>query len=112
LIGFVRKIKRLLDLSQRLEMVEVELNEIDIKVQKSINQYSKEFEKKIQKMTFDYTKNLDDTKSDYLKRYLEVRMDCIQNQVKDMIPKAFKQLQDNVSLIELRLEELKADEEE
>jgi uncharacterized protein YicC (UPF0701 family) len=65
-------------LSQRITLVENELNELDKRLESAVNQYSKQFEKKIQDMTFAYTKNLDDTKSDYLKRYLEQRMDGMQ----------------------------------
>ncbi len=102
-MGFIQRIKDIWTLSQRITLVENELNELDSRFEQAINQYSKQFEKKIQDMTFAYTKNLDDTKSDYLKRYLEVRMDCVDEQVRSL-PLKIAHLQQELEGITLKLE--------
>ncbi len=103
MMNFVRKIRELLALSQRISLVESQINEIDVRIKDAMNQYSKDFEKKIQDMTFAYTRNLDDTKSDYLKRYLETRINCISEQVR-LIPERMSQIQSEINDISLRIE--------
>jgi uncharacterized protein YicC (UPF0701 family) len=103
-MGFIQRIKEMWTLSQRLTLVENELNELDKRLENAVNQYSKQFENKIKDMTFSYTKNLDDTKSDYLKRYLEVRLNCMDEQVRQL-PGKISNLQKEVDGITLRLEE-------
>ena len=84
MMRFIRTIKNMYAMSQRIETLESEVNELEEKLKGSIDNYSNQFEKKIQQMSFAYTKNLDDTKSDYLKKYLETRMNCIQESIKQI----------------------------
>ena len=107
MIGFIKKIKALWAISDRLMFIETEIKELESRFSQGINEYSKHFEKKIQQMTidynkdiadknneyskqfsdkikkmsFDYTNNLDDTKSDYLKCYVEQRLNCMQHEI-------------------------------
>lgn len=106
MIGFIKKIKDLLSLSDRIHMIQNELNELETRIGLSVNEHSKSFEKRIQDMTFAYTKNLDDTKSDYLKRYLEQRMNGMQYDL-SQIPIKLQLMQDKIDT--LRIE--KIDEE-
>lgn len=96
---FIKKIKEIYNVSQRINVLETEIKEMDSRLKESISNYSaefhriikeieqssfKQFKKKVQDMTFAYTKDLDDTKSDYLKRYLEQRMDGMQYDVRQI----------------------------
>lgn len=101
MIKLFKRIKDLLSLSDRIHMIQSELNELETKIGLSVNEHSKSFEKRIQDMTFAYTKNLDDTKSDYLKKYLEQRMNGMQYDL-SQIPIKLQLMQDKID--NLRLE--------
>lgn len=102
MIKFLNKVKKLFSLSDRIHLIESELNELESKLDDSVKEYSKKFEKKIQEMTFNYTSNLDDTKSDYLKRYLETRLDCIQQELM-LIPGKICSIENKMVEIESRI---------
>jgi hypothetical protein len=102
-LKFIKKIKDLFNLSQRIAILESEIQEIDINIEHTIEETLKEFqrisrielvnfEKKIQQLSFDYTANLEDTKSQYLKKYVEVRMDCMQQEL-SQIPEKIGRIQ-------------------
>lgn len=104
MIRFIKKIKGILLLNERIFSLETQINELDELFKQSISDHSKQFEKKIQDMTFAYTKNLDDTKSDYLKRYLEQRMNGMQYDIKQ-ISLQIMPLSERIGLLEFDNEE-------
>lgn len=100
--SFIKKIKQLFDISNRISLIESQLNELDERLEKNFYEYSVKFEKKLKKMTFAYTSNLDDAKSDYLKRYLENRLDCITNEIRSL-PRQFKELPKKLESLEYEI---------
>jgi hypothetical protein len=111
MIRFIKKIKDLFALSNRMENLEHELKEFDARVQNLIDDGILQAEKKIQALSFAYTKNLDDVKSDYLKRYLEVRLNCMQQELSS-IPMRLSSMQHDILKIGSQLEESLPDTDE
>jgi phage host-nuclease inhibitor protein Gam len=101
---FIKNIKELYALIQRVQTLDSEMNQLNTVLNDAVANYSKQFEKKIQEMTFAYTKNLDDTKSTYLKKYLEVRMDCIQDQI-NTIPQQLLAMEQGLKSLILKEDE-------
>lgn len=60
MIGFIKKIKDVLTLTQRIFSLERQIGELDAIFKNSMIEYSRQFEKKIQDMSFAYIKNMDD----------------------------------------------------
>jgi hypothetical protein len=104
MIKWIRRIKEVFNVSNRIAVLESELLELDAKLKNSVIEHSKQFEKKIKDMTFAYTNNLNDTKSDYLKRYLEVRMDCMQQTLTNLSSQ-LPDLKSDIYRIEQQIEE-------
>lgn len=96
MMGFIKKIKSVLTLTDRIFSLEQQIGELDTIFKNSLVEYSKKFEKKIQDMSFAYTKNLDDAKSDYLKRYIDQRLNGMQYDI-TQLPERINLLSDQVN---------------